>query len=107
MPRHVAPMLAVSGDLPTDQARWAFEVKWDGVRALAYIRNGQLTLESRSLADITARYPELGGMGPAIGKSHSAILDGEIVAFDDTGRPSFQQLQARMHLTGKGEIRQR
>ena len=107
MPRHVAPMLATSGDLPADQQRWAFEVKWDGVRALAYIKDGQLTLESRNLADITDRYPELGEMAPAIGKSHAVILDGEIVAFDEAGRPSFQRLQARMHLTGKEEIRQR
>jgi bifunctional non-homologous end joining protein LigD len=100
-------MLATSGDLPADQQRWAFEVKWDGVRALAYVKNGQLTLESRNLADITARYPELGGMGSAIGTTHRAILDGEVVAFDEAGRPSFQQLQARMHLTGREEIRQR
>jgi bifunctional non-homologous end joining protein LigD len=100
-------MLAVSGELPADQDRWAFEVKWDGVRALAYLRDGQLALESRNLADITARYPELSGMAPALGADHAVILDGEVVAFDDTGRPSFERLQTRMHLTGKEEIRQR
>jgi bifunctional non-homologous end joining protein LigD len=100
-------MLATSGDLPADEDRWAFEVKWDGVRALAYLKDGQLTLESRNLTDITARYPELSGMGLGIGQPHAVILDGEIVAFDEAGRPSFQQLQSRMHLTGKEEIRRR
>jgi bifunctional non-homologous end joining protein LigD len=100
-------MLATSGALPDDEDRWAFEVKWDGVRALAYLKDSQLTLESRNLTDITARYPELAGMGPVLGERHAAILDGEVVAFDEAGRPSFQQLQTRMHLTGHEEIRQR
>jgi bifunctional non-homologous end joining protein LigD len=100
-------MLATSGDLPTDQHRWAFEVKWDGVRALAYLSDGQLALESRNLADITARYPELNGLASAVAEQHAVILDGEVVAFDEAGRPSFERLQTRMHLTGRDEIRQR
>jgi bifunctional non-homologous end joining protein LigD len=108
MPRHVEPMLAVTGGLPSDQQRWAFEVKWDGVRALAYVQGDRLTLESRNQADITARYPELAGLGPAVaGRQHAAILDGEVVAFDDSGRPNFERLQTRMHLTSPEEVRQR
>ena len=53
--------------------------------------------------DITAGYPELGRLQRALG-SQQAVLDGEIVAFDDEGRPSFERLQARMHLTGSAEI---
>jgi bifunctional non-homologous end joining protein LigD len=86
MPRHVAPMLAVPGDLPTDHARWAFEVKWDGVRAVAYIRNGHLTLESRNLGGHHRGYPELAGLGLTIAQRHALILDAEVVAFDEAGR---------------------
>ncbi len=96
MPSRIAPMLARAGELPTDDGRWAYEVKWDGVRALAYSRPGELRLESRSLKDITDSYPELYRLGDALG-SHSAVLDGEIVAFDDAGRPSFAALSQRIH----------
>jgi bifunctional non-homologous end joining protein LigD len=106
-PQRLQPMVAVSGALPRDQARWSFEVKWDGVRALAYISGGTVTLESRNQADITGRYPELAGLGAALGKDRAVVLDGEVVAFDDTGRPSFERLQTRMHLTGEAEVRRR
>ncbi len=59
MPEHVAPMLATSGPLPGEDGRWAFEIKWDGVRAVARSEPGRLRFHSRNLNDITARYPEL------------------------------------------------
>ena len=96
MPEHVAPMLARAGTLPGDERAWAFEVKWDGVRAIAFSEPGRLRFESRSLADITDRYPELARLGRALG-SRSAVLDGEIVAFDGAGRPSFEALQRRIN----------
>ncbi len=96
MPSRIAPMLARAGELPRDDGRWAYEVKWDGVRAVAYSQPGELRLESRSLKDITDSYPELYRLGDALG-SHSAVLDGEIVAFDDAGRPSFAALSQRIH----------
>ncbi len=106
MPSKIAPMLSRSGELPKDDAQWAFEIKWDGVRALAYSRPRQLRLESRTLKDITDRYPELNGLGAAL-SSHEAVLDGEIVAFDENGRPSFAALQGRMHTPTKAQaIRQ-
>ena len=97
MPEHVVPMLARAGELPADERGWAFEVKWDGVRAIAYSRPGELRLESRNLNDITDSYPELARLNRAL-SSHSAILDGEIVAFDAQGRPSFEALARRMHV---------
>ena len=97
MPSSLAPMLATGGPLPREDAEFAFEIKWDGVRALAYSRPGNLRLESRNRNDITAQYPELARLNRALG-SHSAILDGEIVSLDADGRPSFQALQRRMHL---------
>ena len=97
MPSGLAPMLATSGALPLQDAQFAYEIKWDGIRAIAYSRPGQLRLESRNRNDITAQYPELARLNRALG-SHGAILDGEIVSLDADGRPSFQALQRRMNL---------
>jgi bifunctional non-homologous end joining protein LigD len=104
MPARVEPMLATLGKLPHDDERWAFEIKWDGVRALAYSRPGELQLQSRNLKDITAQYPELGRLNRAL-SSHEAILDGEIVAFDQSEAPSFEALQRRMHVVSSSQIR--
>jgi bifunctional non-homologous end joining protein LigD len=103
MPDKLEPMLARTGPLPKDDERWAYEIKWDGVRAIAYADGGRLRLTARSGRDITPRYPELRELGRALA-GHEAILDGEVVAFDD-GRPSFQKLQSRMHLTSEHAVR--
>ncbi len=97
MPEHVKPMLARAGSLPSKDAGWTYEIKWDGVRAIAYSTPGELRLESRNLKEITGSYPELARLNRAL-SSHAAILDGEIVAFDEHGRPSFAALQRRMHV---------
>jgi len=105
MPERIVPMMAQSAStLPRDQKNWSFEVKWDGVRAIAYVKPGRLRLESRNLNDITDAYPEVRGLVGALGM-HEAVLDGEIVAFDDNGRPSFERLQRRMHVTSPSAIR--
>lgn len=103
LPSHVKPMLATSGKLP-NTGEWAYEIKWDGVRALAYIDSSSLHLESRNLLDITARYPELVDL-PASVSTTEAILDGEVVAFDDQGKPSFSTLQRRMHVGDPHAVR--
>jgi bifunctional non-homologous end joining protein LigD len=103
MPERIVPMFAKLGPLPRDQERWAFEIKWDGIRAIAYCTPERLRLETRNLNEVTVRYPELHGLNAALAP-HEAVLDGEIVAFDDAGRPSFQRLQGRMHLTGQAAI---
>ena len=82
---------------PADDGHFAFEVKYDGVRAIAFVAAGGVRLQSRTLRDITLRYPELSSLGLALG-GHHAVLDGEVVAFDESGRPSFHRLQDRMHL---------
>ena len=87
------------GRLPPDEAQWAFEVKWDGVRAIAYSEPGRLRFESRNLNEITPRYPELRGAEPGA-RLAPAVLDGEIVALRRGGRPSFGALQPRMHVRG-------
>jgi bifunctional non-homologous end joining protein LigD len=106
MPEHVVPMMAKLGTLPAKDEGWAYEIKWDGVRAIAYSEPGRLRLESRNLNDITAQYPEVRPLNRAL-SSHTAVLDGEIVAFDADGKPSFERLQQRMHLTGEAQIRRR
>src|SRR4051812_20776480 len=98
MPEHLVPMLARLSKLPREDGGWAYEIKWDGVRAIAYVRDGSLRLESRNLNDVTSRYPEVAGLPDALG-GRDAVLDGEVVAFDEEGRPSFERLQGRMHLT--------
>jgi bifunctional non-homologous end joining protein LigD len=104
MPGFVEPMLARLSTMPADEERWAFEVKWDGVRAIAHSQPGRLRFVTRNGNDVSAAYPELRALNRALG-SHSAILDGEIVAFDEQGRPSFQALQPRIHQRGEAAIR--
>jgi len=104
MPQKLEPMLASSGALPTDDGRWAYEIKWDGVRAIAYSQPGQLQLQSRNLNDISGQYPELHRLNRAL-SSHGAVLDGEIVAFDADDRPSFEALQGRMHIASRAQAR--
>ncbi len=106
MPEHVVPMLARLGELPAKDGGWAYEIEWDGVRTIAYSEPGRLRLESRNLNDITAQYPEVRPLNRAL-SSHTAVLDGELVAFDADGRPSFERLQQRMHLTGEAQVRRR
>ena len=104
MPERILPMLARTGPLPADDAKWAYEIKWDGVRGIAYVAGGRLRLQARSGRDITARYPELRELGRALA-GREAVLDGEVVAFDADGRPSFQRLQSRMHLASEHAVR--
>jgi bifunctional non-homologous end joining protein LigD len=109
MPEHVVPMMArLAAAVPRDERRWSFEIKWDGVRAIAYAQPGRLRLESRNLNDITDGYPEVRGLIEDLGM-HEAVLDGEIVAFDNTDpahpRPSFERLQQRMHVRSASAVR--
>ena len=95
-PHDVRPMLAVAGSLPRDDAAWAYEFKWDGIRAISYVDGGRIRIVSRNGNDLSGAFPELRALGEQLG-SHQAVIDGEIVAFDDQGRPRFQRLQPRIH----------
>ncbi|TMK70885.1 MAG: DNA ligase [Actinobacteria bacterium] len=107
MPEHLRPMAALlSTDIPRDDENWGYEIKWDGIRAIAYCETGRLRLESRTLRDITPTYPELRPLAAELG-SRDAVLDGEIVAFDDEGNPSFERLQGRMNLASDAAVRRR
>ncbi|GGD81467.1 ATP-dependent DNA ligase [Microbacterium murale] len=100
------PMLADSGTAGLVRSLrdpW-IEIKWDGIRALGTWADGRMTLHARSGTDITSRYPELTSDGAPHLAVDDAIVDGEIVALDPSGRPSFSRLQSRMHLTKAREI---
>lgn len=122
--RAIAPMLATPGPLPSEaqDAQYGYEVKWDGVRAVGYLGgDGRFHLVSRNSLDITAAYPELvpdrphdaalrgsrgrqQGRHVALAERHGLIVDGEIVAFDEAGKPSFAALQPRMHVRDAARI---
>ncbi len=104
LPQHLSPMLATLGTLPAEDRDWAFEMKWDGVRAIVFVDGGRVTVRSRNDRDVTVSYPELRALGEAMG-SAQAVLDGEIVTFDAHGRPSFGQLQQRMHVASAASAR--
>jgi bifunctional non-homologous end joining protein LigD len=99
------PMLATLGKagMVGGGDRWAFEMKWDGIRALVEVRDGGVRLVSRNGNDLTAAYPELQDV-PAAVHARSALLDGEIVAIGKGGRPDFGLLQQRMNLVGAADI---
>jgi bifunctional non-homologous end joining protein LigD len=105
-PESLVPMLAKLARLPARDEDWAVEVKWDGVRAIAYCQPGRLELQSRNLNDVTSQYPEVRRLARQLG-SRDAVLDGELVAFDEDGRPSFGRLQQRIHQTSESVVRRR
>ena len=101
-PGDLRPMFATASDALPTGAGWAYEMKWDGVRAIAVVDGERVRLTSRNGNDVTVAYPEIQALGAAL--DLPAVLDGEIVAVDDDGRASFQRLQARMHLRDRGAI---
>ncbi len=101
----IEPMLAITADEPFDSPDFAFEPKWDGVRTLAFVDGGVVRLQTRNLLDCTLQYPEAHGVSEALTGAYQAILDGEIVALDERGAPSFQRLQPRMHVRDESTVR--
>jgi bifunctional non-homologous end joining protein LigD len=105
MPGVFPPMLAsLASGLPVNQSQYGFEYKWDGVRAICRWDGRNLSFYSRNQLDITRRYPELWPIAKVFG-SRPVILDAEVIALDDQQRPSFSQLQQRMHVNDEQSIR--
>src|SRR5262245_62060674 len=102
-PRAIKPMLATLVDAPFDDEDWLFEIKWDGYRAIAYIEDGDVRLVSRNQNQFHD-YPELRAL-PDYLKARKIILDGEIVALDEEGRPSFSLMQQRTGISSDGHRR--
>ena len=98
-PKDLQPMLATLGELPParEDADWAYEMKWDGMRAIVRIDGGRLSLHSRNDRDVTVSFPEIRPLDEVFG-TDQAVLDAEIVCFDEQGRPDFGRLQDRMHV---------
>jgi len=94
MPAAIHPMLATSIEDPFDSPDWLFEIKWDGYRAIAFIRNGIVRLVSRNQNDLTGQFSELSSL-PTFIMAKEAVIDGEIVALDEEGRPSFSLMQQK------------
>jgi bifunctional non-homologous end joining protein LigD len=101
----IAPMLSASADEPFDSPDFTYEPKWDGVRTIAFVDGGEVRLQTRNLLDCTKQYPEATQAAEALTGAYHAILDGEIVALDEKGVPSFQRLQPRMHVTDESTVR--
>jgi bifunctional non-homologous end joining protein LigD len=103
LPTSLRPMLAVPVAEPFSRPGWLFEMKYDGVRALATVRDGAVQLRGRHGREETARYPELAALAGAL-RATEAVVDGEIVALDEEGRPSFERLQRRINVTGSRQV---
>jgi bifunctional non-homologous end joining protein LigD len=98
-------MLATLGaekDIDEERDEWSFEMKWDGIRAVATVSGGQCEIRTRNGIDVTATYPELAALAGCV--KGDAVFDGEIVALNTNGRPDFGLLQRRMGLTRKSEV---
>ncbi len=105
LPATLSPMLATAGTLPHDSDGWAFEFKWDGIRALVWVDGGRPRAVSRGGNDLTVAFPELHDLAESVG-SDQVVLDGELVVLDEDGRTSFSRLQHRMHVSSARDARQ-
>ena len=104
LPTDLRPMLAtLVHEVPPDDG-WAFEMKWDGIRAFVLVHDGEVRVTSRNDRDVTAGYPELQPLAAQLGGT-ALLLDGEIVAINEHGRPDFQLLQRRMHVRDPSALR--
>ncbi|HEX9079675.1 MAG TPA: non-homologous end-joining DNA ligase [Desulfuromonadaceae bacterium] len=101
MPHAVRPMLATPVGAPFDDPEWLFEVKWDGYRAVAEVRDGEVALYSRNLLPLEHRFPPI--VAALRECRFDALLDGEVVAVDEEGRPEFQLLQ-NYGRSGRGHL---
>jgi len=97
MPARLDPMLATPVAQAFSDPGWLYEIKWDGVRALAWVEEGRVELRSRTGRLVTQQYPELAAVAGCV-RARRAILDGEIVVLDRRGRGDFGRLQQRMHV---------
>ena len=95
LPATIRPMLARLAQLPFDSADHIFELKWDGIRALAFVAGGRTRLQNRNLDDITDRFPELKKLASSV-EADRVVLDGELVCFDDEGHPSLERMLRRI-----------
>lgn len=106
LPRGVKPMLTTLVDAPFDDARWLFELKWDGYRAIAVIEKGAVTLTSRNGKGLLHQFGEMASLATAF-RSIPVVVDGELCVLDPDGRPDFQALQSRDKPEARGRARRK
>lgn len=109
MPKVINPMLCTLVEKPFNDPKWLYETKWDGERCIAFIskiknKKSKIRLQSRILKDFTFRYPEVVDDLQKCIKAKNAILDGEVVALDETGKSNFEVLQHRIGLVRPQDI---
>ena len=102
MPTRLRPMLVTLSERPFSDPHWLFEIKWDGVRSLAWIEDGKMKLRARAGSDITSQYPDLGGLPEAF-SGPQGLIDGEIAVLDRRGHSDFGKLQERMQVRNPGQ----
>src|SRR5439155_5113170 len=102
-PAKERPMLATLITEAFDKPGWAWEPKLDGVRVLAFIRNGKVELRSRRGLDCLRQYPSVAN-ALSVHPNHPLVLDGEVCALDENGLPRFQLLQSRINLSRNADI---
>ncbi len=111
MPRFIKPMKAAPGQLPAAAGGWGYEIKWDGMRIIAHLTATEdgpvVRLQSGNGNDVTVSFPELHGLDCLLDGFDALILDGEVVAIDEAGLPSFPLLQQRMHVSDPVDARRR
>jgi bifunctional non-homologous end joining protein LigD len=103
LPETVRPMLATPGPLPASDEGWAYEIKWDGVRAVTFIEGGRIRMQSRNDKELAPSFPEFRQIGEVMG-ARPCVLDGEIVVIGEAGVPDFGRLQHRLHLANTNAI---
>ncbi|MBA4145848.1 MAG: hypothetical protein C0523_08805 [Cytophaga sp.] len=101
--QNVAPMLASTADKPPSGDEYVFELKWDGIRALISLEDGQVRIRTRNDIDITAQFPELHQVDKSF-RATCGLFDAEIVCLDDAGKPVFKKVINRMNATGETAI---
>src|SRR5262249_50134631 len=102
--RRIVPMAASNEGAPSFHPDWVYELKLDGVRAIATKVDDEALIIGRKQRETTDSYPEVARAVRALPCSH-VVLDGEIVAFDEHGHPSFQRLGQRIHLRGERDVK--
>jgi bifunctional non-homologous end joining protein LigD len=98
-PTGFRPMQAETAPLPREESEWAAELKWDGIRAIAQVSEGGVVIRGRNDREITDQFPEIAPLAAEL-KGREAVLDGELVAFDESGRPAFHLILHRLGRPG-------
>jgi len=104
LPSALEPMRATPAELPRDDESWAFEIRWDGVRALAFCEPGHMRLVAAGGADVTKRFGEVRAILEEL-SGRDALLDGVLVAFEENGRPGAERLKRRLEASGEALLR--